>query len=156
MNKYIYVGRVLEQKIYEWTWRELLFLISFFRFLSHSARVARRFIFKQNPPILVYIGRPWNYFLYILWPVGVLCGHFALFSSHLLCFEGVCYIFRLLVFCTKKNLATLHSATNSPLRFSNQCYHHRLSITSPVSLRLVLKSIQENNSVSWFGSTSFS
>jgi hypothetical protein len=32
---------------------------------------------------------------------------FAMFSSHLLCFVVICYIFPILVHCIKKNLATL-------------------------------------------------
>jgi hypothetical protein len=68
-------------------------------FLASS--VARWFIFEPKIPIWVNFGGPYiGQCLYILWPFGV-------FNGHLEYFMTICYIFPVLVSCTKENLATL-------------------------------------------------
>jgi hypothetical protein len=76
------------------------------------ARVARWFVFKQKIPIWENLGEPCNgKSWYILEPLGIFYGKFGIFGilcGHLVYFPPV------LVFCTKKNLATLVCADLLP------------------------------------------
>jgi hypothetical protein len=70
--------------------------------------VAGWFTFKPNSAILVYFGRPWNYVNFFISFMTIwysLCP-FVLFSSRLLCFVVICYIFPILGILYK-NPATL-------------------------------------------------
>jgi hypothetical protein len=69
-------------------------------------RVARWYIFKPKIPLWVNFGRPWNRKgWYILWPFGIHCGHLVIYLV------AIWFIFPVLVYCVKKNLATLLHCT---------------------------------------------
>jgi hypothetical protein len=81
-------------------------------------RVARWFVFKPKIQIWVNFvgscnGRGW----YILWTVGPFYGLLLyVFYGHFVKFAVIWYIFPILVFCKKKNLAPLiHTHASLPL-----------------------------------------
>jgi hypothetical protein len=70
--------------------------------------VARWFVFKPKIQIWENFigscnGRCW----YIFWTLGLFYGLFVIFYGHLVSLVVIWYIFPVLVFCIKKNLATL-------------------------------------------------
>jgi hypothetical protein len=75
---------------------------------SAESGVARWFNYKPKIPIWIYLGKPRNgTFWYILWLFRISYGHLVYFMTLPLVYFGVIwYIFRVLVCCTKKNLAT--------------------------------------------------
>jgi hypothetical protein len=97
-------------KLNEWQGNSLIFcsLRALQSFQDGWCRVARWFVFKPKIPIGVNFGRSCNGKSWrVLWP-------FSLFYGHCKCLMAIWYIlwsfglfFPVLVFCTKKNLATL-------------------------------------------------
>jgi hypothetical protein len=80
---------------------------------TSRARVARGYFFKPKIQIGVKNGGPWNgKCWYILWSFGIFYSHLEYFTAiwYILRPFGnvvaIWYIFPLLVYCVKKNLAT--------------------------------------------------
>jgi hypothetical protein len=82
-------------------------------------RVARWFIFRPKIAIWVHFGRSFNGgCLCILWKFGLFYGHLVHFT-YFVYFVVIWYIFPVLVYCSKKNLATLQQAYSNGLHKSN-------------------------------------
>jgi hypothetical protein len=75
---------------------------------SMLSRVARWFVLKPKIPIWINLGGSFNgKSWYILWPVGLFYGHWKYFMAIWYSLWSFGIFLHVLVFCTKKNLATL-------------------------------------------------
>jgi hypothetical protein len=96
---------------------------TFYVYLSVLSRVARWFVFKPKIPIWVNFGGSWNgksWYIYMtIWRILL---PLEIFNVHLVYLSSFGIFSPVLVFCSKKNLATL-VFKHSPLTYLVPIYH---------------------------------